>query len=461
MGKDFRPNIHFTAPKNWINDPNGMVYFNGEYHLFYQHYPEATNWGPMHWGHAVTRDLIHWEHKPVALYPDELGFIFSGSAVIDKENVSGFGVNGKPPIVAVFTNHGLEDGKEVQSIAYSTDYEHFEKYYGNPVIVNEEKNDFRDPKVFYNPIKKGFSLVVAAGEEVEFYFSKNLKDWEKTGTFKAGDNGLSGICECPDCFPLETEEGTKWVLIISMIIPNEKRSRPMSEGGHFMSHVTQYYIGDFDGYAFIDTERCEEPMLLDFGTDNYAAVTFQNLAEKVMIGWGDNWAYANETPSKEFSGKMTLARKMAIVKTDRGLRVSFVPEGLDKYRINKREISDGYRLHTECFGILTEGEGSIRLYNENGEEVIIKIDENEVFFDRSRAGLKDFNDTFASESYNKLMARRLIKGRCKTEIIFDTSFIEVFADEGLMPISASVYPKSPYERIEIEGDLKVKFYEID
>ena len=174
MGKDFRPNIHFTAPKNWINDPNGMVYFNGEYHLFYQHYPEATNWGPMHWGHAVTRDLIHWEHKPIALYPDELGFIFSGSAIIDKENVSGFGVNGKPPIVAVFTNHGLEDGKEVQSIAYSTDYEHFEKYYGNPVIVNEEKNDFRDPKVFYNPIKKGFSLVVAAGEEVEFYFSKRF-----------------------------------------------------------------------------------------------------------------------------------------------------------------------------------------------------------------------------------------------------------------------------------------------
>ena len=158
---------------------------------------------------------------------------------------------------------------------------------------------------------------------------------------------------------------------------------------------------------------------------------------------------------------MTIARKMAIVKTDRGLRVSFVPEGLDKYRISKREISDGYRLHTECFGILTEGEGSIRLYNENGEEIIIKIDENEVFFDRSRAGLKDFNDTFASESYNKLMGRRLIKGRCKTEIIFDTSFIEVFADEGLMPISASVYPKSPYERIEIEGDLKVKFYEID
>ena len=301
---------------------------------------------------------------------------------------------------------------------------------------------------------------MAAGEEVEFYFSKNLKDWEKTGEFKAGVNGFGGICECPDCFPLETEEGTKWVLIISMIIPNEKRNRPMSEGGHFMSHVTQYYIGDFDGSTFIDTERCEEPMLLDFGTDNYAAVTFQNLEEKVMIGWGDNWAYANETPSKEFSGKMTLARKMAIVKTDRGLRVSFVPEGLEKYRTKKREITDGYRFHTECFGILTEGEGSIRLYNENGEEIIIKIDENEVFFDRSRAGLKDFNDTFASESYNKLMARRLIKGRCKTEIIFDTSFIEVFADEGLMPISASVYPKSPYERIEIEGDLKVKFYEI-
>ena len=460
MGKDFRPEIHFTAGKNWINDPNGMVYFNGEYHLFYQHYPSDTHWGPMHWGHAVTKDLIHWKEKPIALYPDELGFIFSGSAIIDKENVSGFGKDGKPPLIAIFTHHSGETGEEVQSIAYSTDYEHFEKYYGNPVIVNKEKNDFRDPKVFYNPIRNGFSLVVAAGEEVEFYFSKNLKEWEKTGTFKAGNNGLSGICECPDCICIETEDGVKWVLIISMIIPDDKRNRPMSEGGYFMSHVTQYYIGDFDGSTFVDTEKCSEPMLLDFGTDNYAAVTFQNLEEKVMMGWADNWAYANETPSKEFSGKMTLARKMDIVKIDRGLRVRFTPQGIERYKALKREIAHVHRLHTECFGLITEGVGRIRIYNDGGEEVLISIDENEIFLDKSRAGINDFSETFAKESYNKLMVRRLVKGVSKSEIIFDTAFIEVFADGGLIPISASVYPKLPYEKIEIEGNLKVEFYEI-
>ena len=179
-----------------------------------------------------------------------------------------------------------------------------------------------------------------------------------------------------------------------------------------------------------------------------------------MMGWADNWAYANETPSKEFSGKMTLARKMDIVKTDRGLRVKFTPQGIEKYKALKREIAPVHRLHTECFGLITEGVGRIRIYNDGGEEVLISIDENEIFLDKSRAGINDFSETFAKESYNKLMVRRLVKGVSKSEIIFDTAFIEVFADGGLIPISASVYPKLPYEKIEIEGNLKVEFYEI-
>ncbi len=460
MGKDFRPKVHFTAPKNWINDPNGMIYLNGEYHLFYQHYPDAANWGPMHWGHAVTRDLIHWRHKPIALYPDELGYIFSGSAVYDKENVSGFGKEGKPPLVAVYTNHSLE-GEEVQSIAYSTDYEHFEKYYGNPIAVNDEKNDFRDPKVFYNPIMKGYSFVVAGGEEVDFYFSSNLKDWRKTGSFKAGVNGFGGICECPDCFPIETEAGTKWVLIVSIIVPKDKKGKPLAEGGHFMSHVTQYYIGDFDGSTFVDTEKFKEPLMLDFGTDNYAPVTFQNLEEKVIMGWADNWAYANETPSTEFRGKMTIARKVELVKTSEGLRLCFIPQGIDRYKTSRREIGKDFRLGTDCFGLLLEGKGKARLCNESGEEIIVEIADNEIILDRSSAGLKEFNSVFASEEYSILRARRLDCTNNKTEIIFDTAFIEVFADGGLIPMSASVYPKNPYEKIVLEGDLRAEFYEID
>lgn len=459
MGKDFRPKVHFTAPKNWINDPNGMVYLNGEYHLFYQHYPDAANWGPMHWGHAVSKDLIHWEHKPIGLYPDELGFIFSGSTVFDKENVSDFGSEGKPPLIAVYTNHSIE-GKEVQSIAYSTDYEHFEKYYGNPVVVNDEKNDFRDPKVFYNPVKKGYSFAVAGGEEVDFYFSHNLIDWKKTGSFKAGVNGLGGICECPDCFPLETEDGTKWVLIISMIITEDKKGKPLAECGHFMSHATQYYIGDFNGSTFVDTEKHKEPLIIDFGTDNYAPVTFQNLEEKVIMGWADNWAYANETPSTEFRGKMTLARKVELVKTSEGLRLRSIPQGIDKYKTARREIEKSFRLCTECFGVVIEGEGKIRLCNEGGEEVTVEITEKEIILDRSKAGLKDFNAAFASEAYSRLKAKRLDSSDNKTQIIFDTAFIEVFADGGLIPMSASVYPEHPYEKIVLEGDLRAEFYEI-
>lgn len=186
----YKPVVHFTPPANWMNDPNGMVYVNGRYHLFYQYYPAAPNWGPMHWGHAVSEDLLHWEHLPVALYPDELGCIFSGSCVLDRANVSGLGSIENPPLIAVYTNHRISDHLEQQSIAYSLDYEHFEKYYGNPVIPNKGKPDFRDPKVFFNPVKNCCSLVLAAGSRVEFYSSENLKDWKKQGILKQASMGL-------------------------------------------------------------------------------------------------------------------------------------------------------------------------------------------------------------------------------------------------------------------------------
>lgn len=239
---DYRPAVHFTAPKNWINDPNGMVYINGKYHLFYQHYPSAPHWGPMYWGHAVSKDLLHWEHLPIALYPDELGCIFSGSCVYDWENLSGLGSKETPPLLAIFTHHSM-DGKntEHQGLAYSTDYEHFEKYYGNPIIPNPGQKDFRDPKVFWNPVRNCYSLVLAAGDHVEFYATRNFKEWTKTGEFKAGEHGHGGICECPDCFPLPTEDGEQWVLTISMILPREQIG-VNNDVYDRMSHITQYYI---------------------------------------------------------------------------------------------------------------------------------------------------------------------------------------------------------------------------
>lgn len=462
---DYRPAVHFTAPENWINDPNGMVYINGEYHLFYQHYPLAPHWGPMHWGHAVSRDLLHWEHLPVALYPDELGCIFSGSCVYDINNVSGFGTEKKPPLVAVFTHHSM-DGKhtEHQSIAYSTDLRHFEKYYGNPVIPNPGQKDFRDPKVFWNPVRKCYSLVLAAGDHVEFHASEDLKHWEKTGEFKAGVHGLSGTCECPDCFPLMTEEGEKWILIISMILPHELIG-VRGDVCDRMSHITQYYIGDFDGDTFHDTECAGHPLLTDYGTDNYAAVTFQNLEERVMMGWADNWDYANFAPGdgNGFRGKMTLARRMRLVRTRQGLRLAFTNEGPEHQRLQAVPLSPGEnRLRSQTVGLTVSvnGTGSVSFRNQTGEELTVSVNEQEIIVDRTRAGQTDFCEAFTRPGYSCSHAPRLAEGSCEMEIVLDKCILEVLADNGLVPVTTSIYPTRPYETVHIAGDLKAELFPI-
>lgn len=479
---DYKPVIHFTPPKNWVNDPNGMVYIDGKYHLFYQHYPLAPHWGPMHWGHAVSGDLLHWKHLPIALYPDELGCIFSGSCVYDKDNLSGFGSEEKPPLVAIFTHHSM-DGKHIESqgLAYSTDYEHFEKYYGNPVIPNPGQKDFRDPKVFWNPVRKCYSLVLAAGDHVEFYASHNLKEWEKTGEFKAGCHGLGGICECPDCFPLPVEDpsapdGEKWVLVISMILPREQIG-VNNDVYDRMSHITQYYVGDFDGDTFHDTQESEVPLLIDYGTDNYAAVTFQNLEERVIMGWADNWDYANFAPSDTcgFRGKMTLARKMKLVPAARGYRIAFSYEGLDGLRSRSYPLLPGEnRLRSQSFGlrVAVEGTGSILLKNQRGEMLAIRVTDSEIIVDRTNAGQDDFSESYALPAYGRTHAPRLAvrkqaAGGASTseattmEMILDKCILEVLADDGLVPVTASVYPTRPYEKLCITGDLRAEYYGID
>ena len=460
----YKPVVHFTPPANWMNDPNGMVYVNGRYHLFYQYYPAAPNWGPMHWGHAVSEDLLHWEHLPVALYPDELGCIFSGSCVLDRANVSGLGSIENPPLIAVYTNHRISDHLEQQSIAYSLDYEHFEKYYGNPVIPNKGKPDFRDPKVFFNPVKNCCSLVLAAGSRVEFYSSENLKDWKKTGDFEAGIHGLGGICECPDCFPLMTEEGEKWILIISMILPPEQAGKD-KDCFHRMSHITQYYVGTFDGNTFHDTECSALPLLPDYGTDNYAAVTFQNLEEKVMLGWADNWDYAAQTPTDAdgFRGQMTLARQMKLVKTAQGYRLAFSFPGLDSLKASAFPLFPGdNRLHTQTFGLKTtvNGPGKITFLNNTGESVEIEVTEEEIIVDRRHGGQTGFQKDYDSDCYGINRAPRLCQNTSIMEIVFDRCILEVLADDGMTPFTVSVFPVHPYEKICVTGEISADFYQI-
>lgn len=446
--RNYRPNIHFTPPAMWTNDPNGMVYVNGIYHLFYQHYPEAPNWGPMHWGHAVSRDLLHWKHMPIALYPDELGMIFSGSCVYDRENTSGYGTKEKPPIVAVYTNHGRH-GLEQQSIAYSTDGIHFEKSYQNPVIPNPGISDFRDPKAFYNPVKNCWSLVLAAGDRVHFYKSEDLKRWEKTGEFGPEGNLASGVWECPDLFQVEAEDGRKlWVLIVSMTTTTEDgRCR------------TQYFLGDFDGDKFIQQQKEEEPLWIDFGFDNYAGVTFQNLEEPLFLGWAMNWGYANETPTGEYCGQMTLARSLRAVKTEKGYRLAASFAGLEKYQHSAYPVNHMQRLCTDTFGMKVTGTKKITLSNALGQKLVIQVTEDEIFVDRTHAGEHSFHEQFQMPQYCSVRIPRM-KRDGEMELIFDVSVLEVLADDGLIPVSMVAYPEAPYDQVLLEGSGNVELYEI-
>ncbi|MBK8504111.1 MAG: glycoside hydrolase family 32 protein [Saprospiraceae bacterium] len=292
-----RPQYHFTPEKMWMNDPNGMVYYEGEYHLFYQYYPDSTVWGPMHWGHAISKDLIHWEHLPIALYPDSLGYIFSGGAVIDWKNTSGLGTPSQPPMVAFFTYHNAEIAKaggievESQAIAYSLDKgRSWTKFPGNPVIKNPGIKDFRDPNVIWHEGSNQWVLVLAASDRLHIYNSPNLRDWNLASEFGEKDGNHDGVWECPDLFPLQIDGQEKWVLL-----QNISPGHPNGGSG------TQYFIGDFDGKVFKNDNPPAMSLWLDYGKDNYAGVTWSDAPNKggqrTFIGWMSNWQYAQQVPT--------------------------------------------------------------------------------------------------------------------------------------------------------------------
>ena len=280
-----RPNFHFTPPSKWMNDPNGMVYYEGEYHLFYQYYPDGIVWGPMHWGHAVSKDMLSWEHLPIAIYPDSLGLIFSGSAVVDWKNTSGFGQNGKPALVAIFTQHDMAGEKagrndfQYQSIAYSNDKGRtWTKYKGNPVIPNTNKiKDFRDPKMFWDEAHNQWTMVFAAQNHIKIWASKDLKNWTHQSDFGKEYGTHAGVWECPDLFPIQVENTNeqKWLLLQSL--------NPGSPNG---GSGTQYFVGDFDGKTFtLATDFAKnvsnsQAVWLDWGRDNYAGVTWSDIPKE-------------------------------------------------------------------------------------------------------------------------------------------------------------------------------------
>lgn len=485
----YRPNFHFSPAKGWMNDPNGMFFYNGYYHLYFQHYPDGTTWGPMHWGHAVSSDLFNWKEQPIALYPDDLGYIFSGSAVVDYENTSGFGVEGKTPIVAIFTNHDPKKEKtgeidvENQSIAYSLDEGlTWTKYEGNPVLKNPGIRDFRDPKVSWDDERKRWTMVLAAGQEIQFYTSKNLKSWEKLSSFGEGIGNHDGVWECPDFFqlPVIGNLEKKWVLLVSI-----------NPGGPNTGSATQYFVGDFDGSNFILDESFKQEMekdhsfWVDYGRDDYAGVTFSNIENKdggkLFMGWMSNWLYANEVPTGKWRGATTIARTLELSNGDNTFRLvaNPVPE-LNDFKIEKLKNSDvpleGKTLLTTSKAIdfthaqinfkvedLVDGVYTFDLTNSEGDKLRFGYDASEgnYFVDRNKAGITDFSSKFSDRI---AIAPRISTQKDWTgKIVLDKTSIELFFDDGQTVMTEIFFPKVPFDNFYFEAppkESKLEYIEI-
>ncbi len=450
----FRPQFHFTPPSKWMNDPNGMVYFDGEYHLFYQHNPDSTVWGPMHWGHAVSTDLVYWEHLPIAIEPDELGTIFSGSAVVDIKNTSGLGSEENPAMVAIYTYHNAEaeranrDDYQTQGIAFSTDRGRtWKKYRDNPVLRNPGIKDFRDPKVSWIEAGKNggkWIMTLAVRDKISFYSSPNLIDWTLESDFNPDWAAYGGVWECPDLFPLTDKNGEeKWVLLVSI-----------NPGGPNEGSATQYFIGDFDGSNF--TVEGSEVKWLDYGADNYAGVTWANVPEEdgrqLFIGWMSNWLYANVVPTENWRSAMTIPRNLELVKSGNQFIVASRPvQELEKLRTSSETInSDQFELKEELveFELTPEGgDFSIELSNDAGERTILKREGDSLILDRRQSGLTDFSEAFGKVHTAPILFPKVEK----VHIYMDRSSLEVFVNDGELVMTDIVFPTKPYNQVNLKG----------
>lgn len=407
----------FSPAKGWTNDPNGLIQIEDEYHLFFQYYPDDIKWGPMHWGHAISKDLNSWQELPVAIYPDEAGYIFSGSAMLDAENVSGLGDGGKAPLLCFYTLHNPDTGEQQQCIAYSRDYMHFTKYAGNPVITNRlgdagYRKDFRDPKVFRNTVCGGYSMVLAAGEELEFYHSENMLDWAFSGSFPVASYLGHGICECPDCFCID---GT-WVLSLSYI-PTETAEEDVRSFTD--RHTMNYFVGSFDGACFRADEGEDGRKLLDFGPDNYAMVTFADSCPTLMLGWAESWDYVYDIPAGISRGKMTSARKITLRDTRRGRMLS-------------------QRLLTDT-GELTLRPGETVTLGEGGENSLtIGVDEEEILVTRGTIPGTEESRWLGLEGFRCFRAPRLTEEPCTIRYAVNGSFYEITAEDGCIVFSVNI-----------------------
>lgn len=431
----FRPLYHHTPLYGWMNDPNGMYYKDGVWHLYYQYNPYGSQWENMTWGHSTSRDLIHWDAQPMALEGDWLGAIFSGSAIVDKDNTAGFGRNA---VIAMYTSAGAA---QTQSIAYSTDGGlTFTKYAGNPVITFNAP-DFRDPKVFWHEPTGKWVVVLAVGQEVQFYSSKNLKEWKYESSFGREYGCHDGVWECPDmlCF------GEKWVLLLNI-----------NPGGPFGGSATQYFVGQFDGHKFVCEDNPSETKWMDYGKDHYATVTFHNAPEGriVALPWMSNWQYANQVPTQQFRSANGLSRDLGL-KTIGGETYLTCTPSKELLALRGKKV----KQPTETCEIVVDVKGSavITLSNAKGEQVTMRYDSQKQEFkmDRTKSGDVSFSEAFPCETvaptYGAIRQLRIFIDRCS---------VEAFDAEGKMVMTNLVFPSEPYNALKVKGG-KATVYQID
>ena len=438
----FRPAYHHTPVYGWMNDPNGMFYKDGVYHLYYQWNPYGSMWENMTWGHSTSKDLIHWEAQPTAIEPDALGDIFSGSCVVDKKN---------DRVVAFYTSAG--ERSQIQSMAISKDNGMtFQKYAGNPVLVSTQE-DFRDPKCFWNPEIQKWNLILAVGQEMRIYSSNNLTDWTYESSFGVSVNKATGdvtelgchdgVWECPDLMKLQVRgtDKQKWMLICNI-----------NPGGPFGGSATQYFVGEFDGHKF--TCEHQDTRWMDYGKDHYATVTFDNAPDgrKIALAWMSNWQYANQVPTKQFRSANSVPRDLDLFEYKGETYCGVTPSR----ELNTIRGKATNKLSSTCEIVVDlKGSTEIVLSNSLGEQVVMKYDEAKETFsmDRTRS-YASFSEAFpvntVAPTYGHIKQLRIFVDNCS---------IEAFDADGKMAMTNLVFPNEPYNSMKVKGG-KATIYQI-
>ena len=484
----FRPVYHHTPAYGWMNDANGLVFKDGEYHLYFQYNPYGSVWGNMHWGHSVSRDLVHWQHLPVAIERDTMGHIFSGSCVVDARNDAGTGTNN---IIAFYTSHrNMQPGhqRQVQCMAYSSDNGRtFTKYEGNPIITPfDGLENFRDPKVFWYAPQEKWVMIVSADKNMRFYESRNLKDWTYMSEWGEGYGPQPNQFECPDFIQLPVDgdkQRMKWVMIVNI-----------NPGFVYGGSGTMYFVGDFDGHRFTCDTKPDCVKWLDWGKDHYATVCFSNTGDRtIAVPWMSNWQYANLTPSKgQYRSANALPRELNLyTAADGQLLLSAAPvKELSSLRGKEEKIGD-FNLgeksveHVADNGAFelqfhiqpaAKGRTGVELSNAEGEKTLIYFDaENgRVVMDRAESGIVDFGKDIEPHQLETSSSRRAcvdgllhfvndfahatwapvsdIAAAHEVRIFADRSSIELFVDGGRIAMTNLVFPTKPYDRLRFFSD---------